>query len=167
MSKHLIVILLFVSLAFNLAVLGMFIYATAFRKVPFCHPQIERRMPYSGENRHSRLLPEAALKNKDEINKLREEFIRSRREFMQTLAKEKYNEQEAKAAMEASLQAQDKLERKLGASLIEVRRNMDPEAAKKFFEHRMRRTDRRTGAFHPPLDIDDNPSETEDKGVTP
>lgn len=167
MSKHLIVILLFVSLAFNLAVLGMFIYASAFHKMPFCHPNIENRYPGRDEHRESRLLPEAALKNKDEIRKLREEFFKTRREFMQILAQEKYNEQEAKAAMEASLQAQDKLERKLGASLIEVRRNMDPAAARKFFEHRMKRTDRRTGAFRPPLNIDDNPSDTEDKGVTP
>jgi hypothetical protein len=167
MSKHLIVILLFVSLAFNLAVLGMFIYSTAFHKMPLCHPSIENRYPGRDDRRETRLLPEAALKNKDEIRKLREEFFKTRREFMQILAKDKYNEQEAQAAMEQSLQAQDRLERKLGASLIEVRKNMDPAEAKKFFEHRMRRTDRRTGAFRPYMNIDDNPSETEDKGVTP
>ena len=85
---------------------------------------------------------ESALKNKDEIKQLREAFQQARKEFIRTMTKDSFNLEEAKAAMQKSLQAQNLLESKLGESLIEVRTRMTAEQAKRFFEHRLNRRHR-------------------------
>ncbi len=150
MSKHLMAILLILSLAFNLAVLGMFVYTTTFHKPLFAPPGSGH--PHSNwEHRGDRMSPDSLFKDKDEIRKLRNDFRKAKREFVNTMTKPKFDEKASLQAMELSLQAQDKLERKLATSLIEVRRNMTPAEAKKFFEHRlnrMQRFDRRNGFNH-------------------
>lgn len=138
MSKRWIVILLFVSLAFNLAVLGVFLYTSYFNRMPFClyneRPDKElAEHRYSREDRE-RERPEFTLGNRDEIKQLRSEFMQKRREFINTLCKENINEQEVMAAMQASLNAQEKLENLVGTSMLDLRKKMTPEQAKDYFQ---------------------------------
>ncbi|HOD17238.1 MAG TPA: hypothetical protein PKJ14_01145 [Candidatus Cloacimonadota bacterium] len=141
MSKRWMEILLIVSLAFNLAVLGMFIYSTVFHKSSCPPPEPQWRAENHPFQSH-RFDPDSVLQNKEEIRQLRQAFQESRQAFMATLAKSELNLQEAKQAMEKSLQAQEKLERRLGESLIQVRTKMTADEAKRFFEHRMKRIQR-------------------------
>ena len=153
MSKHWIVILLFISLAFNLAVMGMFLYIHFFHRPPFCPPGMR---PPMGEFRDDRQFhhrdrhkDEFVMENKEEIRLMRSHFMQKRKDFMQILLKEDFNEQKAIAAMEASLTAQDSLEESIGRSLIELRKKMTPEQAKRYFEHRLDRYERRQRFFRP------------------
>ncbi|MFO7659426.1 MAG: periplasmic heavy metal sensor [Candidatus Cloacimonadaceae bacterium] len=138
MSKRWIVIILFVSLAFNLAVLSVFLYTSYFNRMPFCLYN-ERSDKDLSEHRYSREdrereRPEFTLGNRDEIKQLRSEFMQKRREFIITLNKETVNEQEVMAAMQASLKAQEKLESMVGTSMLELRKKMTPEQAKDYFQ---------------------------------
>lgn len=148
MSRKWIVILLFISLAFNLAVMSMFIYATIFHRAPFCPPPMRPPMEMGGREHHKDKLDRDkfpfSAENKTEIKELRDTFKQKRREFMQTMQSDKFTEQEALAAMEASLKAQENLEKKLGSSLIEMRKKMSDAEAKEFFERRMDKFKRRT-----------------------
>jgi hypothetical protein len=54
---------------------------------------------------------------------------------------------EAEAAMEASLKSHEDLERKLGTSLINLRKQMTPEESKVFFTERMERMQHDTDSF--------------------
>ncbi len=138
MSKRLIIILLCVSLAFNLAVLGMFLYASATHKHPFHRPADRERRPDS-EERYS----EFTEANRQEIRNLRSDFMQKRRAFITILSKDTYDESEAHAAMEASLAAQSKLEGKLGEAMLELRSKMPADEARKLFRARLERLNRR------------------------
>lgn len=147
MSRRWIIILLFISLAFNLAVMSMFIYATIFHRPPFCPPGARPPMEMARPNhmRHNKdrgKLP-FALEDKEEIRELRTEFMQKRKDFMQIIKSENYDEKQALAAMEASLKAQEVLERKLGTSLIELRNKMSAKEADEFFEEWMHKFKRR------------------------
>lgn len=138
MSKRWIVILLFISLAFNLAVIGMFLYSTIFTRMPFCprgsishREMVEHRFSRTDRDKDR---PEFVLENKDEIRKLRGDFMQKRREFITVLSKENLNEQEAITAMQASLDAQLELEQKVGSSMLELRKKLTPEQAKEYFQ---------------------------------
>lgn len=156
MSKRWIVILLFISLAFNLAVLGMFTYMSMFRGFPFCPPP--HKVPEEMQERQiqrrdrDRLMNRASDEDKKEIRKLRLEFLHNRKEFMDILLQENFNEADAVKVMNASLQAQDKLEKKLGEALIEVRKQMTAEEAKEYLKQRMEREAKKQKPFRPDFD---------------
>jgi uncharacterized membrane protein len=147
MSRKWIVILLFISLAFNMAVMSMFIYATIFHRAPFCPTPMRPPMEMEGREHHKdksdRDRFPFTVEDKAEIKELRDTFKQKRREFMQIMQSDKFTEQKALAAMEASLKAQEDLEKKLGTSLIEMRKKMSAEEAKEFFERRMDKFRRR------------------------
>ncbi|MBM4399611.1 MAG: periplasmic heavy metal sensor [Candidatus Cloacimonetes bacterium] len=147
MSKQWIVILLLISLAFNLAVLGIFLYTSIYHKPPFCPPGMrpphEMGRPDLPDRDKDKDKFPFAFENREEIKALRDTFMLKRREFMQIMRNEPFNEKEALAAMETSLKAQEGLEKKLGTSLIEKRKKMSPEEAKEFFERRKDRFRRR------------------------
>jgi hypothetical protein len=169
MSKRWIEILLIISLAFNLAVLGMFIYTAAFHKPLFTPPgwqqQGGRNQNY-GENHAKRMDPDAMLQNKEEIKQLREAFQQSRKDFIQTMSKDNFNLQEARAAMEKSLAAQDVLERKLGESLLNVRTKMTAAEAKRFFDHRLNRMNHNYRNDKPQDDPENNQTTKTPQGET-
>ena len=162
MSKHLIVILLLISLAFNLAVLGMFLYTAKYHKAPFNPHRIFGPIDRSGPGwerfHHRRDTLETRLDNNDEIRKLRDDYRQMRINFLQVMMKDKFLEQEAAAAMQASLKAQENLEKKLGESLIELRKKLSPEEAKALFKERMDRIERRHNIYRKRLEhfIEDN-----------
>lgn len=141
MSKHWLTIVLFISLAFNLAVMLMFSYMSIYHRPPFCPPGMERPMDRdSHKDRRTKLKPELKQlmkNNREEMRDYREEFAQKRKDFMKTLANDTLRVKDAEAAMEASLKAHEALERKLGSSLINLRSNMSAEEAKIFFRERM------------------------------
>jgi len=143
MSKRWIVILLFVSLAFNLAVMGMFLHTMVFRRPLFCLPGMIPHMEWNKERDHrtekDKDRPRFDEETRAEIKKLRGDFMLKRREFMLLLAKKDLNEQQVTAAMEASILAQDKLEKKLGSAILELRKKMTAEQANDFFTRMLER----------------------------
>jgi hypothetical protein len=147
MNKHWLVIVLFVSLAFNLAVMLMFAYISIYHKPPFHFmgqkPGTELLNHKYGIHHRITPKPEEMLTNKDEIMKLKDEFRQKRREFMETLRQENFSEEDALKTMEASRQAQDILEKRLGNSLIEFRKKITAREAKEYFKPREDRA--RTG----------------------
>jgi hypothetical protein len=147
MSKHWIVILLLISLAFNLAVLGMFLYMKVYHQPPFNPAEMQGHRQWGEMDRldkyPGRHWPDSLFENKDEIKVLREAFRQSRKDFIETMNTENFNEPAARIAMEKSLKAQEILEKKLGESLIDVRTKMSPEDSKKFFKEWMKRRNHR------------------------
>lgn len=145
MSKRLLYIILLISLAFNIAVLGMFAYVTIYKRQPFCQTETRYRMDRDA-NEHrdeDKRFFNLNMENREEIRKLRAEFKENRRDFMEMLWKEDFNEQDALAAMETSINTQQKLDRTLGEALIKLRKNMSQEEAMNFIkEHRDRMKDR-------------------------
>ncbi len=145
MSKRLLYIILLISLAFNIAVFGMFTYVKIYHKAPFRHPDFRHHMDNDNpEHRDDdKRFFNLNMENREEIRKLRAEFKENRRDFMKTLWKEDFVEQDALAAMETSINTQQKLDRTLGESLIKLRKNMSKEEALKFInEHRERMKER-------------------------
>jgi uncharacterized membrane protein len=151
MSKRWIVILLCISLAFNIAVMGMFLFMTVYHRPPFCPPGMERGRDGDRERKPDAELNPAMRKlmdeNKAEMRKFRDDFAQKRRDFMLILANDTLNVKAAEAAMEASLKAHEDLERKLGSSMINLRKNMKPADAKAFFTERMERMQHKTDKF--------------------
>jgi hypothetical protein len=145
MKQRWLVVVLFVSLAFNLAVMVMFAYISVYHKSPFHSMYNKPGMEQWGRNPEYRHRitpkPEEMLTNKDEIRKLKDEFKSKRRAFMETLRQENFNEEDAFKAMEASWVAQDKLEKRLGNSLIEFRKKITAREAKEYFKPREERKD--------------------------
>lgn len=139
MSKHLLLILLLISLAFNLAVAVMYCYSAVYHRPLFSPPGWDRDMRLNRETgfhniRHGRHWPDTLLTNKDEIRQMRLDFSQSRREFMRELRNAKFDLNKTKAALQKSMEAQTRLEKTLGESLIKLREKMTPEQAEKFFK---------------------------------
>jgi Spy/CpxP family protein refolding chaperone len=160
MNKRWLVIVLFASLAFNLAVMLMFAYISIYHRPPFHSMNPKPRME-QWEHKfeyHHRITPkpEDMLTNKDEIKKLKDDFRQKRREFMETLRQENFSEEDAYKAMEVSRQAQDILEKRLGNSLIEFRKKLTPREAKEYFKPREDRKNQAPGTERP-VPVESNP----------
>lgn len=140
MSKRWLTILLFVSLAFNLAVLIVFLHLTVFSRDGGRPFSLRAFTEFMQDNpKHIQRVtprPEEMLVNKDEIKALRDEFRQKRREFMEVLRQENFSEKDAVNAMKASRAAQDILEQRLGTSLIDFRKKLTPREAKEYFKPR-------------------------------
>ena len=151
MSKHLILILLIISLAFNLAVAGMFLYTSVYRKAPFCPPGFFLHRDKSDKQFDKRDFRrdslEMRLNSNEEIKKLRDDFRKARLDFVKVMLKDDFSVKEARAAMDKSLQIQGTLEKKLGESLIDMREKLPPEEAKRLFRERLERIERRHKRF--------------------
>lgn len=142
MSRRWLTIILIVSLAFNLSVLIMFTHIAVLKKMPFCLPGTKSvtacEDQTSGKYRKVIPRPEEFLDNKAEIKALRDDYLTKRKAFMELMRQEDFNAEEAYAAMQASLQAQDVLEKTLGKSLIEFRKKLTFDEAKTIFKPRIR-----------------------------
>ncbi|MBM4403743.1 MAG: hypothetical protein FJ042_05100 [Candidatus Cloacimonetes bacterium] len=135
MSKRWIIVMLLMSVAFNLAVLGSFIY---FR---FINPLPEEFSPPSAPDHGPRgdgtgRIVTDLLHQNEQIKQARVTFIESKLTFVKELSKEDINEATLKQLMEASLAAHATLERLIGNQLIESRKGMSAEEAGEFFERR-------------------------------
>lgn len=141
MSRRWLIIILIVSLAFNLSVLVMFTHVAVLKKMPFCLPGTksiaECEDQSSGKYRKVIPRPEEFLENKEEIKALRDDYLQKRKAFMELMRQEDFNAEQAYAAMQASLKAQDVLEKTLGKSLIEFRKKLTFDEARTIFKPRV------------------------------
>lgn len=150
MNKRLLLILLLVSAAFNLAVIGSFIY------LRFCFPgraclpppppphAMHGRPGFPGNEMWDRLPMD------DDLMVLRRAFKGNKIELMQELAKDPIDEEKINTLLENSLINQTALERRLGIRLLELRKTMTAEEALEFFGKRAEGFDRkRPDRFQP------------------
>lgn len=136
MNKRWLIILLLVSFAFNLAVLGSFIYLRVFFGSRFCPPPPS---PHLSQGRPDMPFKEMwdRLPEDDEIPRLRDEFMNTKIGLMKELAKDPINEETIKNILEQSLINQSALERKLADRLIMLRKTMTAEEAQEYFGKRL------------------------------
>ena len=126
MSKKTILILLIVSLAFNFAFLGTFLYHRV-NFGPGIHAPIHRRpkLPI-----HCR---EDFRKLRNEMGKKHHDYFTARRQFILSLLEEDLNEEQVLNKLENAIEKQTIKEREIGLSFIKLRKEMTAEEAKKFF----------------------------------
>lgn len=130
MSNRTLSILVVISLSFNIAFLGMFLFHRIRGPIPHHDPR-EFNMPPE--------MREFLKKSREKFKPLRDDFEQSRRILSDALAEKEYDEAELLLLLEETLQKQDVMERAMGIHLIELRKNMTPEQAENFFrKHRPR-----------------------------
>lgn len=136
MSKKSILILLFISIAFNLAVLGSMLWFHLNRPH---HPPLR-----GAEISHLDLPEHIQHRMRDpEITCLRDQFEQNKLELLQELRKDPINEENIAAIIDSSLMAQSTLERRLGNRLIELRKKMSAQEADEYFGKRIEYTQNR------------------------
>ena len=128
MSKKTILILLIVSLAFNFAFLGTFLY----HRVNF-----GPGMPGAIHGR-----PKLPIHCREDFRKLRKEmgekhrdYFNARRQFILSLLEEDLNEEQVLKRLENAIEKQTIKEREIGLSFIKLRKEMTAEEARMFFRH--------------------------------
>lgn len=142
MSKRMTTILLMISMAFNLAVLGVFIFIHTTGRTPFPPPppRHERGMldaPPGGAPRgQTKWMADCMREGMANCQPQRDSFQVDRMQFIQTLKAAKFNETASRDALEKSLLAHAQMEKSLGENLIAMRKKMTAEQAKQFFERR-------------------------------
>ena len=109
MKKQILLFVLVISLAFNLAFIGMFIWHRTHRPMPFDRPE------FHDFKEHMRQEP-------GRIQSDKREFMDSRRRFMDYLNEEEFNEEVADSLRQETLDMQIKLETAFGIRLIEMRK---------------------------------------------
>ncbi|MDD4100657.1 MAG: hypothetical protein PHT47_06145 [Candidatus Cloacimonetes bacterium] len=141
MSKKSLVILLFISLSFNLAVLGSLFWLRLAR-------------PHRPDTRELRIryprLPEHIERSErdPQITAARREFHRTTMALLQELRKDTVNEENIMAIIDSSLVAQTALERRLGTSLLNLRKQMSATEADEYFGKRIEFLNQRHNHIH-------------------
>lgn len=133
MNKRWLVIILIVSIAFNLAVLGGFLYMRHKRNtfMRSRHNNWQERGSRTGGRNWN---PHIMLDDSTRVR--RESFNNAKKELMLELAKEPVDMNKIDSIIEHSLKAQNELERDLAVRLIHMRNDMTPEEAKEHFTRR-------------------------------
>ncbi len=136
MNKRWLIILLLISFAFNLAIVGSFIYIKCTFGNRMCPPppppHLIQGSPDFPKNEIWERLP-----IDDSMHELRKQFMESKRDLMIELAKDPIDEKEINSILENSLINQSALERKLGERLLMLRKTMTAaEEAREFFGKR-------------------------------
>ena len=126
MSKKTIFILLIVSLAFNLAFLGTFLY----HRMNF-GPGMSG--PIHGRSKLPIQCREDFRKLRKEMGEKHREYFIARRQFILSLLEEDLNEEEVLKRLENAIEKQTIKEKEIGLSFIQLRKEMTAEEAKKFF----------------------------------
>ncbi len=135
MNKRLLVILLLVSAAFNLAVVGSFIYLRSTRP-PFPPDRFQRWQDRDHHRDKEHDGPGPMFMFDDSIKALHQAFKDTKRELMLELAKEPLDMAKIDAIVARSLSAQAALERDLADRLIRFRKSLTPEEAREHFTRR-------------------------------
>ncbi|PKN73928.1 MAG: hypothetical protein CVU49_09525 [Candidatus Cloacimonetes bacterium HGW-Cloacimonetes-2] len=152
MSKRLTSILLLISLAFNLAVVGSMIFLKSkAAPPPFVDHPGGRFRPMDRFDRMERMKSDegrpmgrpdrrsddgSRFEDSAATRELRLKFRRSKMELMQELAKDPIDEARINTILTRSLTEQTALERTLGADLIAARKKMTAEEAEQRFGRR-------------------------------
>lgn len=130
MSKKWLFVLLLISLSFNLAVLGSFIYIRFYLPCPSPPPMHRGQM--LGDKPH-----EPFFMHKDEeFHRLKKDFNATKVSLMKELAKDPVDEARIAGIIDSSLVAQNKLERRLGEKILAFRKTLSAEEAREHFERR-------------------------------
>jgi len=129
MSKRMIVILLFISIAFNMAVLGSILWLHFGRNHP-PQPPVQRfsRIPLPPNMEHMNWDPD--------LCELRTRYDETKIELMHKLAQDPIDENAIIAILDSSLTVQNSLERELGYRLLELRKQMSAREAEAYFNAR-------------------------------
>lgn len=137
MSKRLILVLLGISLAFNLAFTGSLLWL---------HLRISRAEKRIPRTRQRTELPThvSDMRHDPQINQLRSDFESYKLMLMEELAKHALDEEKILSIIDSSLVAQSDLEQSLGENLVEIRKQMTPDEAQTYFQSRADHMKRRT-----------------------
>ncbi|HNX00811.1 MAG TPA: hypothetical protein PLE74_04240 [Candidatus Cloacimonadota bacterium] len=152
MSKKLILILLLVSFAFNLAFIGSFLYWRYQFRHGFAerHQNRDRWEQRMGPRDGQQPPPPPGLRprdvgwmeNRKVLEPFRNKFTSSKVDFFKTLQQPVVNEELLKQKLDTSVKNHNELETQIGLRLIEMRKKMTPQQANDFFgkqaENRMR-----------------------------
>jgi hypothetical protein len=142
MTKKFMFIILLVSLAFNLAFIGSFLYWRHEFRHDFMreHPGREMRSHRPAQWDGPPMAPPGRrpddmgwMGNKQIIEPYRVKFVESKVEFFKELQRPVVNEEILKQKLQASLQNHTELEKQIGLRLIEMRKKMTPQQADEFF----------------------------------
>lgn len=139
MSKHLLTILLLISVALNAGIIGGMLVMGIYRQNHETHhyrERVEERTPFDRDGFSARVYEDENIKT------LRDTFRFTKDELMRELAKENVDEAAIKTIIEESVAAQGKMERALGVKLLELRKTMSPEEAEEYFIRRLERSRR-------------------------
>jgi len=123
MKNRTIKILLFVSLAFNIAFLGGGIFRLYMFKN---HPPFHERV-------RNEKVREFMQQKKETGRKLRQDFHKAKDEFMKALSKPEINEAELQTLIDSLIKKQMIMEKELGRSMIDLRRELTNDEAKAVF----------------------------------
>ena len=130
MNKRWLIIILLISVSFNLAFIGSFIYLHWFHP----HPQPPVRKE---EMRGPRpLFGHPPFERDEEIRKLRNQFENIKHSLMLELAKDPVDMTKVNALIDSSLVAQNNLERRLAERMVAYRKTLTAEEAKEHFQRR-------------------------------
>lgn len=128
-------ILLAISIIFNIAFIGNVIYHKYIKKNPYEKMIHENNLPHNDMMRFHRA----------EMVRDRRNYVEKRREFIEMLMAPNFDEKALEKKLNLTIDKEKKMERKMGEHLIELRKNMTPEEAKRFFRRILR--DRRREFF--------------------
>jgi uncharacterized membrane protein len=126
MSKKTISILLILSLAFNFAFFGTFLY----HRVNF-GPGIHG--PIHGRSKLPKHCREDFRELRKEMGEKHREYFKARRQFIISLLEEDLNEEEVLKRLENAIEKQTIKEKEIGLSFIKLRKEMTAEEARMFF----------------------------------
>lgn len=108
MKREYVNFILGISLAFNLAFIGMFVWHRMHRKPPQPRPPIENIRKSFGHNRKK-------------FENIESDFIEYRHNFMEFIHSDEFNQEKADSLLSDMIMMQSKLERNIGNKMIELR----------------------------------------------
>ncbi len=147
MNKRWLIILLLVSAAFNLAVVGSFIYLRSTRP-PFPPGRFKEWRDEGHRRGKGPGGPGPMFMFNDSTRALHDQFQNTKRELMLELAKDPLDMPKIEANITRSLNAQAALERDMADRLIRFRNTMTPEEAREHFNRRAEEMRRRDNHNH-------------------
>ena len=131
MLKRTLIILFIISMVFNIAFVSTFIYHRIMMR-----PRFPEHLPPEHPQPHPPEFIEKIEEGKKKIIPLRMEFQESKKVFIEALKSDNFNKEELIKILEKTIENQVKMEKELGIRLIELRKEMNPEQAKKFFSRK-------------------------------
>jgi len=138
MSKRWIQIILLISLAFNLAVLGSFVFIRFYFRDHGCPVPPP---PLAGGKPGGFIPPEIMqrIKGDTDFLSIRDSLDSKRRLLMRELAKDPIDEPKIQSILQDIHNKQTAFEQKMASELIAFRKNMTADEAKEFFTQRAER----------------------------
>ena len=131
MSKKILFIVLIISLAFNIAFLGVFIYRRVLLSDMHHPPPRFHDIPP-----HCR---EEFLEERERMLPLKMEFELSKKRFMRSLTNEEFDRKLLEKKLKETIDRQIRMEHEMGQLLIKLRSELSPEEIQDFFRPEIRR----------------------------